>query len=905
MLQSGQILNETYRIERLLGSGGMADVFVVSHVRLPRRFALKLLRLDATASGYGAQFLERFRREAEILAQLDHPNIVNVIDWNHTDGNEPYLVMDLLDGYDLSHHLKRTGSLELASALRIAFQIGDALRVAHAAGVVHRDLKPSNIFLCRNGPYPDFVKVLDFGIAKLARQERSASMMTAQRAVIGTPAYMSPEQALGRVEEIDERTDQFAIAAIVYEMLSGRPAFYRTGEPAFATLARVVQEAPEPLPDRRVNAVLSKALSKAREERYSSIAAFLDALRSSADIGTLAASMKLEGVSRCADDPDAKPCSLDRELVPVSASASASADVTQRKATIAQSILLSARQDQGRGYERHPLAGGALLLFLVTFLLAIFAQGGAVDSLWLLGSFVPGSILAVFLSGRLLVKWLRSRAARSPFPLTWFGATPTQLVVGQCFDGYRILRKLGESNLCDVFEVVHAELGLPGALHLLRQRIASDKTSIARLLNGVKAVNSIQHPGIARVLCSRRHVSGITYVVTEYLRGALLREHIDRAEGALPAEDAVAIGKQLASALAAAHEKGIVHRGLTPSKILLVDEQSNYGKVRAKILDFDIAKLLSDHQVHNAEPVQTLCGEVIGTTLYMAPEQCVGSRGIDAKVDVYILGILLYEMLSGRSPLGGDGIDQARRSLMLKQFPRLRDLRPALTAELSELVHLLLARDPEERPSMREAELGLSALLNLTTDAAPSQEPFDSVEKGVSATESAHLASRIPAQPSMPSMNGSQTNDTAQETIINKYDIFLCYNSADKSAVKLIYEQLRQRGLRPWLDQYDLRPGLPWQDELERQIARIGSAAVFVGNSGIGPWQDMEQKAFLQAFKRRGCPVIPVILADAQETPDLPIFLRGMTWVDFRRSDCAPIDQLLWGITGERAFISM
>jgi hypothetical protein len=132
------------------------------------------------------------------------------------------------------------------------------------------------------------------------------------------------------------------------------------------------------------------------------------------------------------------------------------------------------------------------------------------------------------------------------------------------------------------------------------------------------------------------------------------------------------------------------------------------------------------------------------------------------------------------------------------------------------------------------------------------------------------------------------------------FDVFLCYNSEDNPAVKEIGERLKERGILPWLDEWELRPGLPWQRLLEQQIGQIKSAAVFIGQSGIGPWQQLELEAFLREFVGRGCPVIPVLLPDAPKKPGLPVFLRGMTWVDFRKRDPDPMEQLIWGITGER-----
>jgi hypothetical protein len=131
------------------------------------------------------------------------------------------------------------------------------------------------------------------------------------------------------------------------------------------------------------------------------------------------------------------------------------------------------------------------------------------------------------------------------------------------------------------------------------------------------------------------------------------------------------------------------------------------------------------------------------------------------------------------------------------------------------------------------------------------------------------------------------------------FDVFLCHNGDDKPAIRAIARQLRDRGILPWLDEAELIPGRPWQEELERQIGNIRAAAVFVGPSGIGPWQNREMRAFLNEFAERACPVIPVLLPKAA-VPELPLFLRGMTWVDLRGIEAGGIDRLIWGITGRR-----
>lgn len=130
------------------------------------------------------------------------------------------------------------------------------------------------------------------------------------------------------------------------------------------------------------------------------------------------------------------------------------------------------------------------------------------------------------------------------------------------------------------------------------------------------------------------------------------------------------------------------------------------------------------------------------------------------------------------------------------------------------------------------------------------------------------------------------------------FDVFICHNSQDKPEVREIALKLEEMGLVPWLDVWELQPGLPWQRELERQIHSIKAAAVFVGESGIGPWQEKEIEAYLRRFVNQRCPVIPVLLTNAPKQPKLPLFLKGMTWVDFRRSRPEPLERLIWGITG-------
>lgn len=215
----GRSLSDTYRVVRQIAQGGMGAIYEATHLRLPgKRYALKVLKPGYAES---SEVLTRFRREAEITSRLGHEHIIEIHDFNITEGLA-YLVMEMLEGEDLASRLKRQGPLAADAVLRIVDQVASALDAAHGARIVHRDLKPQNIFLCRRSGRDDHVKVLDFGISKILD---STLALTQQDALVGTPYYMAPEQAEGNIAEIDPRADVFALGSIAWEMLAGKPAF--------------------------------------------------------------------------------------------------------------------------------------------------------------------------------------------------------------------------------------------------------------------------------------------------------------------------------------------------------------------------------------------------------------------------------------------------------------------------------------------------------------------------------------------------------------------------------------------------------------------------------------------------------------------------------------------------------
>ena len=219
-----------------------------------------------------------------MTSALQHPNIVQVIDFSTTEGGQPYLVMEFLDGPELAQVMKGSKPLPLPRIVSYVKQIASGLIAAHEHDVVHRDLKPQNIFVLKvAGSDQDLVKIVDFGISKISAV---TATITSASTVIGTAQYMSPEQALGRIEQIDARTDQFSLALIVYEMLTGETAF--RGESVSSVVYQIVHEEPRALVDPNgpipaaVASVLKRALAKDKQRRFPTVKAFADAFEGAA-----------------------------------------------------------------------------------------------------------------------------------------------------------------------------------------------------------------------------------------------------------------------------------------------------------------------------------------------------------------------------------------------------------------------------------------------------------------------------------------------------------------------------------------------------------------------------------------------------------------------------------------------
>lgn len=275
---TGLVLENRYQVEQLLGEGGMGSVYAGRHRAIGRQVAIKFLHAELS---HDPEVLRRFYREAQTAAGIGHANIIEVLDVGVSPEDEPFIVMEYLEGESLCAMLARVRTVDLPAACGVLEPVLLALQAAHNLGIVHRDLKPDNIFLVHREHGLPFVKLIDFGISKVLGGGE-ASRLTQAGVVLGTPAYMSPEQAQGK-DEVDHRTDLYAMGVILYEMLTGGLPFQ--GKQYNELLINLLTQ--EPKPPREVNpafpaeaeALVLRCLSKDPALRPQSATAFVDELK--------------------------------------------------------------------------------------------------------------------------------------------------------------------------------------------------------------------------------------------------------------------------------------------------------------------------------------------------------------------------------------------------------------------------------------------------------------------------------------------------------------------------------------------------------------------------------------------------------------------------------------------------
>lgn len=307
-------------------------------------------------------------------------------------------------------------------------------------------------------------------------------------------------------------------------------------------------------------------------------------------------------------------------------------------------------------------------------------------------------------------------------------------MIGERYGNYQAISLLGEGGMGAVYLAEHPGIGRKVAIKVLRSELDHDPQLLTRFLNEARAANAIRHPNIIEVLDSGTTPRGASYLVMELLEGESLSARIKRLSR-LDERSAIEIAMQTAAGLGAAHAKGIIHRDLKPDNLFVIPEESDASRERVKILDFGIAKL----HVTAGDSLKTRTGTLMGTPVYMSPEQCLGTKEIDHRSDVYSLGIIIYEMLAGRTPFISEGFGELLNMHLNEPPPPLRQFAPQISAEVEVAVTRMLAKKAEHRyQSMAEVRAALAHAAGLPNTLVPEHKLGDTGQLGVRATLAAH-----------------------------------------------------------------------------------------------------------------------------------------------------------------------
>jgi serine/threonine protein kinase len=658
-----------YVLVKPLARGGMGALYLALHGQrgMEKLCVVKTALPHLIEKGY----LQRFKDEAKVVVRLSHGNLVGVFDAGQVRG-EIFLGMDFIEGKDLRAVWNRCAQKGIAFPLPVAVHIAKellrGLGYAHTfegLKLVHRDVSPPNVLLSYSGE----VKLTDFGLATSTLKLEK----TAPGVVYGKVSYMSPEQARG--EALDGRTDLYAAAIILWELLTGRQLFAATPshvpgeEPQDDLLERVRYPVIVPPSQkasrvpRELDVILGKALAEKPEDRFQTSEEFRIEL--AAFLAKNAPAMDGHQVARFLRDLFSDTMIKER---------------AEREDMIRDGVALLDGVSGTRTPPSSPLAKNA--------------QAG------LHGDHVETARLGL-------------RDVTAP------PATPKPLeegsrMVGALLSGrYQIKRMCGEGGMGRVYEAEHIEIGKRVAIKVLHPAYSRTPDLVERFRREARAASRIEHPNVVNVTDFGTTEDGSLFFVMEYIEGIELGLLIHR-EGPLAPIRALRIAEQMCEALQAAHDVGVIHRDLKPENILLLGQgkdsrsppaQSSPGLEPrepsdfVKVLDFGIAKSAEIEEGTSSRRGKRLTrpGVAMGTPEYMAPEQAAGHPA-EPRSDIYAVGSIMYEMLCGSPPYEGDNVMEVLHKKANEAPQLLAELRPGLAPSIISLVERSMARSPDDRP---------------------------------------------------------------------------------------------------------------------------------------------------------------------------------------------------------------
>ena len=664
-----------------------------------------------------AEYLARFRDEAKVVVKLSHGSLIPVFDAGQVDG-ELFIAMDFVEGRDLRAVWNRCAKKQVAFPIDIAAYITkELLRGLHYAHsypelqLVHRDVSPPNVLISFSGQ----VRLTDFGLASSTLKLEK----TAPGIIYGKVAYMSPEQARG--EKLDGASDQYAAAIVLWELLTGRQLFppgkdqpqdlvARAKNPDVMRPSKRAPRVPEELDD-----ICVRALHADRAERFGScddmriaLQAYLAKHAPATDemrVATFLRDLFADDIEREQIERNAMIESISRraltmpptdELRQMLERSGKTAEPTEPPVRSTNSVGRRASDLNLEGIDRRQSnnrrngspGDGIDILLNPSARIGTPSQTAGGDTS------DPAEWIATAAGSTVSAAIAAATALAPPTDV----ALGERVLIGAVVDGrYRIDELIGEGGMGKVYLAEHVEIGKRVAVKVLHPSYSRMPDLVERFRREARAASKIGHPNIVDVTDSGTTSEGSVYFVMEYLEGVELGAVLDR-EGSIEAARAVRITIEMCRALAAAHAVSVIHRDLKPENIFLITREGSSDFV--KVLDFGIAKSTEAEEAR--ERKLTSPGMAMGTPEYMAPEQAAG-KPADIRCDVYAVGAILYEMLTGVTPYQGDNfMEVLTKKATIDPLPPVA-LRPDLPAELSAIVMRAMARNPDDRPANMEA----------------------------------------------------------------------------------------------------------------------------------------------------------------------------------------------------------
>jgi serine/threonine protein kinase len=703
-----------YHLLGPLAQGGMGFLYLaVTGDRGYERLMVIKTVLPHLADG---DYVARFQDEAKVVVKLSHGNLIPVFDAGQV-GGELFLAMDFVEGCDLRAVWNRCAKKQVAFPIDIAVfivkELCRGLAYAHSfpdLHLVHRDISPPNILVSYTGE----VKLTDFGLASSSMKLEK----TAPGIIYGKVAYMSPEQA--RAEKLDGRSDMYAAAIVLWELLTGRQLFPPGKDQPQDLLARTKN--PDPVrPSKRASRVpveldeiCLKALAPSRDDRYADCDAMRMALQTwlaqnaPTTDGTRMASFLQELFTEDIQRDRAKR----NDMLTRVRTRALTRPPTDELRQIFEGALSDAAAAPGDAAMSHD---------------APVRKPGSVGRRASDRQADPLDRRQAPDRRNLPAKPASDHSAAAAAALAaeveiHDDAEPD--LIGTVINGrYRVMELIGEGGMGKVYLAEHVEIGKRVALKVLHPSYSRMPDLVERFRREARAASKIGHPNIVDVTDSGSTADGSVYFVMEYLEGIELGSVIER-EGALDVARSLRITGQICRALAAAHREGIIHRDLKPENIFLITRDGAADVV--KVLDFGIAKTTEAEAAR--ERRLTSPGMAMGTPEYMSPEQAAG-RPADARCDVYAVGAIMYEMVTGIPPYTGDNFMEILTKKATIDPPPPILVRGELPAQVSDLVMSAMARSPSDRPQTMETleyelnkclagrGVAVAQILGMTTDA--------------------------------------------------------------------------------------------------------------------------------------------------------------------------------------------